>query len=177
MNDEEECMSVVTVKVDESEITLSSDSFIGSDWEQSKITFVKQFQVNGILAGFAGSAEEGSLLRIFSQNHAPKNASEESIIDFFVEFTDWAKKKDDHFKLDNQYLFIFKQKAYYCSGLYAREITDNWAIGAGQIHAKAALYLGHSAPRAVEVACELSPFCEKPINTTVIKRKKLAKED
>ena len=37
------------------------------------------------------------------------------------------------------------------------------AIGAGMSYALAALYLGHSAERAVETAIELSTMCEAPI--------------
>jgi hypothetical protein len=163
-------MSVVAVKINPGTIDLCSDSFIGGFFQQTKIEFVKSFQVNNLAVGGSGSAEELSLFKIFCQNHSPATDNEDGVIDFFVEFTEWTKKKDASFKLNNVYILIYRFKVFYVNGLYAREIFDHWAVGAGEIHAKAALYLGHSAYEAVHVACELSPWCEAPINTITIEK-------
>ncbi len=131
-------MSVVAVKINPDTIDLCSDSFIGGLYQQTKIEFVKSFQVNNMAVGGSGGAEELSLFKIF--------------------------------KLNNVYILIYRFKVFYVNGLYVREISDHWAVGAGEIHAKAALYLGHSAYEAVNVACELSPWCEAPINTITIEK-------
>ena len=143
------------MKINSDTIDLCSDSFIGGMYQQSKIEFVKSFQANEMTIGGAGNAQELSLLKIFCQNHTPTAASEDGIVNFFVEFTEWVKKKDNNFKLENVYIFIYQMKVFYVTGLYVREIADYWAIGAGTYHAQSALYLGHSAKEAVKVACEL----------------------
>ena len=39
------------------------------------------------------------------------------------------------------------------------------AIGAGEDYALASLHLGHTAKEAVETACELSVYCERPVKS------------
>ena len=73
-------------------------------------------------------------------------------------------------RLDNQYLIAYKDKAFYCSSGYVGEVTDYFAIGAGQNYARAALYLGHSPAEAVKVACALSCYVDEPIVTKSIPR-------
>lgn len=194
-------MSVVAVKINPDTIDLCSDSFIGDRSQQAKMLFAKSFQVNGITIGGAGSAEETSLLKIFCQNHSPAAVDEDDVIDFFVEFIEWKKKKiPSHLvryprrrggkpnpgvlsriwglirkqranaTLMNYYLLVYRGKVFDINDLYVREITTYWALGAGETYAKAALHLGHSAFEAVQVACELSPWCETPINTITIEK-------
>jgi len=194
-------VSIVAVKINPDTIDLCSDSFIGDRSQQAKLRFAKSFQVNGITIGGAGSAEETSLLKIFCQNHSPATMDEDGVLDFFVEFIEWIKKKipshlvrnlqrrsgkanrgvlsriwygiwkkSANATLTNAYLLIYHSKVFFIKDLYVREITMYWALGAGETYAKAALHLGHSAYEAVQVACELSPWCETPINTIQIKK-------
>jgi len=46
---------------------------------------------------------------------------------------------------------------------HVHKVNTYMAIGAGMSNAMAALYLGHSAEKAVETAIELSTQCEAPI--------------
>lgn len=162
-------MSVVAVKINKNKIELCSDSFVGGQYEQSKIAFVKSFQINGLTIGGVGTATEISLLKIFSENHTPKTSDEDSVINFFVEFSEWCKKKDVNFRVENDWILIYKNKVFFISGLWVREIKDYCSIGAGKFFSDAVLYLGNSAEEAVNVACELSPWCEKPINKFELK--------
>ena len=47
--------------------------------------------------------------------------------------------------------------------MLVREVEDFCAIGAGQVEANTALYLGHSPAKAVEVACTLNCFVCSPV--------------
>ncbi len=46
---------------------------------------------------------------------------------------------------------------------FITEVTTYEAIGVGTRYALSALCLGHSVEEAIEVACELSIYCEKPV--------------
>ena len=67
---------------------LCSASFLGGLYPQTKIEFVKSFQVNNMAIGGSGSAEELALFKIFCQNHSPATDNEDGVIDFSVEFTE-----------------------------------------------------------------------------------------
>ena len=53
----------------------------------------------------------------------------------------------------------------YCSGPYPMKIeSEKCAFGSGRDYAEAAMFLGHSAVVAVEVACNLDNGCGNGIN-------------
>ena len=84
------------------------------------------------------------------------------------EFSNWKKGKAEKSGLDNSYLIGFEGKVFSVNGWFIQEVITYEAIGAGMDYALAALYLEKSAEEAVKVACELSIFCEEPIQ--VIKK-------
>jgi ATP-dependent protease HslVU (ClpYQ) peptidase subunit len=68
---------------------------------------------------------------------------------------------------DAIFIVVHKGKAFFLGGYFVREINDYYAIGAGMDYALAALYLGASVEKAIKTACELSIFCEGPVNVIV----------
>jgi ATP-dependent protease HslVU (ClpYQ) peptidase subunit len=76
-------------------------------------------------------------------------------------------------KLENSaFLVAYKQKVFFIDNYFVQEINDYYAIGVGMDYALAALYLGASVKEAIEVACHLSIFCEKPVNVIEMKKQK-----
>jgi ATP-dependent protease HslVU (ClpYQ) peptidase subunit len=84
------------------------------------------------------------------------------------EFAEWKKKKSGNEKIENSYIVGFCDIAFYINGWLIEEVKTFEAIGAGMDFALAAMHMGHSAKEAVQTACELSVFCEQPIQ--VIKK-------
>lgn len=159
-------MSVVACKILPDGYEIASDSISVRFWTQSKgenTKFSKLFEVNDIVVGSVGYAEESSLLQMYCATRKPSNATEPAILEFFSEFSSWKKKKAEKSGLDNAYLIGYKGKVFSINGWFIQEVLKYEAIGAGMDFALAALYLDKSALDAVKVACELSIYCEEPI--------------
>ena len=125
--------------------------------------FSKLFEVNNIVVGCVGKAEESSLLQLYCTTRQPAAANESALLEFMSEFSNWKKDKVGKSDLDNAYLIGYKGKVFSIHGWFIEEVLKYEAIGAGLDFALAALYLDKSAHDAVKVACELSIFCEEPI--------------
>ena len=160
-------MSVVAVKVYDKEIIMSADSIIvHGDTDKTPVGRGKIFEVNGMLIGTSGYANEGIHMALFAENHTPLAMNDRELTKWMYEFSDWkAKEFGVEKKLENQYIIAYKDKCFYCSGGYIGEVNDFFAIGAGQYYASAALYLGHSPADAVRVAGALSGNVNEPIIT------------
>ena len=166
-------MSVVAVKVYDKEIIMSADSIIVHGDDKTPVGRGKIFEVNGMLIGTCGYASEGVHMALFAENHTPLTMDEREITKWMYEFVMWRAKEfgvDPKAEYFNSYLIAYKGKAFYCNAGYVGEVTDYFAIGAGQHYARAALYLGHSPSEAVKVACALSCYVDEPIVTKSIPR-------
>lgn len=157
-------MSIVVVKVLPEKIEIASDSITVRGWTQSRSTnsFSKLVKVNDLIIGSVGTAEEGALLQVFCSTRRPDQATELSIVNFLSEFANWKNTKTGVATITNEYIFIVDKHVFQIHGFFVEEIINFAAIGAGMDFALAALHLGHEAEKAVEVACELSVFCELP---------------
>lgn len=158
-------MSVVVGKVTEDKIIIGADSIRVSGWgTQEKDRRAKLFRENGMVVGTAGGCAEASMFQLFCHTHKPESPTEMAIVRYFSEFLTWSKQHSPSATVDNEYLIIFDLTLIYFSKFFARIVPEYYAIGAGQDFALSALYLGNSVEKAVEAACELSIFCEQPIN-------------
>ena len=160
-------MSVVTAKVHKDKIEFAADSIITSG-SFKRTNYNKLFEINGMIVGTSGYAEEGAFMRYYAETHKPASASEKDILKFFVEFQAW--KLDAGCTISdcgNTYLFYYDGHLFEVNQMHIEEVEDFAAIGAGRDYAYAALYLGHSAQEAVKVACELSCYVSEPIVTAV----------
>jgi ATP-dependent protease HslVU (ClpYQ) peptidase subunit len=157
-------MSVVAVKVTNKKITIGADSIIAFGWTQEKDKLAKLEEVNGMIIGSVGVAQEGALFRVFCRTRKPRAADVESIVDFMSDFQDWLKNKIDDSTIENGYILVFDKKVFNIEGFYVKEVTDYTAIGAGADFSLAALYLGNSVKDSIKAACHLSVYCEEPIN-------------
>ena len=168
-------MSVVALKMYDHEIEMSADSIIvcGSRKELYYGHHTKINQVNDMIIGTSGSCEESSLMWLYAKNHRPAAATERDVLDFVMEFADWKRSRTGNSSLENQYLLAFGGKAFHIQNYLVLEIDKFAAIGAGADYALAALYLDHSAPKAVKVACDLSCYVSEPIKTFTMKRESL----
>jgi ATP-dependent protease HslVU (ClpYQ) peptidase subunit len=163
-------MSIVAVKIYKNKIVIGADSFVGFGYgSQLKDRNVKIFQHNDMTVGCVGYASDCTLFRLFTQNRQPKTATEDDIVEFFVEFIDWCKKKDGSYKCESSFIIVFHKKAFYIdAGFYIKEIKKYYSMGAGQDMAQTALMLGKDVKESIAVACEMSCCCEKPINLFTI---------
>src|SRR5882762_1581094 len=158
-------MSCIAVKITSTSISMAADSIRVSGYTQSKDhSKSKLFQVNDISIGHSGLCSEGGLLYLYCATHKPSGSTELDIVNFFSDFTDWYRKKlgNGGIKLEGEFLIVFQGKVYYIIEFCIREVFNTYAIGAGRDFALAALSLGASPEKAVEVACDLSIYCEQP---------------
>lgn len=163
-------MSVVAVKVTNKKITIGADSIIAFGWTQEKDKLAKLEEVNGMIIGSVGVAQEGALFRVFCRTRKPRAADVESIVDFMSDFQDWSKNKIDDSTIENGYILVFDKKVFNIEGFYVKEVTDYTAIGAGMDFALAALYLGNSVEESIKAACHLSVYCEEPVNMFYVEK-------
>lgn len=157
-------MSVVAIKVTPTGIEIAADS-IAVRWITQQTKFVKLIQGDAVTIGGAGSAREIELMRLYAGNHKPAAATVEGILDFFGEFEGYCRDriKNDLYKVENLWLLAFGGKAFHFESWGVYEVMDYEAIGAGMDYALTALHLGKTAVEAVEVACDLSIYCERPV--------------
>ena len=161
-------MSVVACRITKSGYEISSDSIVVSGHTQTRgqtSSFVKLYETNGMVIGSVGLAEEGSLFRLFCETHRPSRSDEFAILELIAEFSEWKNKKLDNAGIENEYILGYEKNVFCISRWHVEKIKTYCAIGAGMDFALAALYLGHSARKAVETAIELSIYCESPIVT------------
>ncbi len=163
-------MSVVAVKVTKNKITIGADSILVSGWTQEKDKLAKLNEVNGMVIGDVGDAQEGALFLIFCKTRKPREASVEALVEFMSEFQDWLGKKIDVTTLENQYVIVLENKAFMIEGFFIKEVTDYTAIGAGMDFSLSALYLGNSVEESIKAACHLSVYCEEPVNIIEVKK-------
>lgn len=167
-------MSVVACKIHPSgDVTLAADSISVRGYTQRKNSSEeggKLFELNndsGAIGG-VGAVQELNLLRIFLDNYTivPKQEkpSERHILDMLNAFVRWLKDKyGAPATLSNAYIIALQGGVFATCGWEISRVAEFEAIGAGMDFALAALALGETAERAVEVATELSVFCEKPL--------------
>jgi ATP-dependent protease HslVU (ClpYQ) peptidase subunit len=163
-------MSVVAVKVKKNKIIIGADSILVSGWTQEKDKLAKLNQVNGMVIGDVGDAQEGALFLIFCKTRKPREASVDALVEFMSEFQDWLNNKIGESKLENQYVIVLEGKAFVMEGFFIKEVTDYTAIGAGMDFALSALYLGNSVEESIKAACHLSVYCEEPVNIIEIEK-------
>jgi ATP-dependent protease HslVU (ClpYQ) peptidase subunit len=159
-------MSVIACRISENGYEIASDSITVRRYTQTKgqtSDFSKLFEVNNMVIGGVGRSEEISLFRLFLLTHNSFNSTEQSLLELLSEFSDWKNKKIDNPELENHYLIGVYNNVFCVEGWHIEKITSYMAIGAGQEYALSALYLGHSAEKAIETAIELSMYCEYPV--------------
>ena len=159
-------MSIVAVRVTENGFEMSSDSITVRGVTQSRgnnSTFSKMFDINGVVIGSSGLAEEASLLKLFCKNRTPSESTEQGILEFISEFQDWKKKKTDSSNIESYFFIGYENSVFYVHGWHIEKIKTYQAIGAGMDFALASMYLGHSTEDAVKTAIELSVYCESPV--------------
>lgn len=156
-------MSVVAVKVDEEKIEVAADSICVRGWQSMRTDqMCKLMDINQMIIGGVGLAQDNSLMFRFAQTHRPESSAEKDILAFMVEFMAWRKTYTSS-ALENSYVLVFDNRAWRIDEMLICEVTNYDAIGVGQDFANAVMHLGHSAQEAVKVACELSCYVAEPI--------------
>ena len=89
--------------------------------------------------------------------------TEEGMLEFWNEFSEWKKKRTDQSSIENSYFIGVRGVVFYINHWLIASVSSYEAIGAGKDFALAALHLGHTAEEAVATAIELSIYCEAPI--------------
>lgn len=157
-------MSVIAVRVYDNKIKIAADSIVITGYsKRTDTSFAKLFEENGMIIGGCGLAQDNSLMQRFAETHKPLDATEKEVLQFIIEFSKWKSDISGDSQIDNDYIMVYKNKAFVIVSMFVIEVNNYYAIGAGSDFANAAMYLGHSPKKAVETACELSCYVAKPI--------------
>lgn len=121
----------------------------------------KIFIENGMLIGCSGYVSESNLMKLFAKNHKPKSATQDSLMEFLLEFRDYIAKKtgDDNYELYNHIIIVVEGKIFTCFGIDVEEKKEFWAVGSGMFLALAAMHLGKDTEDAVDVAKTFDLYC------------------
>ena len=160
-------MSVVAVRKEKNKIMIGADSIRISGWgTQEKDKLAKLFRIGkDTVLGAVGHAAVNALYREYLENHLPKTNDEYGWTMLMRDFADYLSNLKSAPKFeDSLFIVVYHKKVFLLAGYFVREIRDYYAIGAGADYALSALYLGAGVKKAVETACELSIFCEPPVN-------------
>ena len=157
-------MSVVAARVYKDKIIMAADSIIVRGWsKRTDHDIVKINEINGMIVGGTGYAQELSLMWQYMATHKPASATEKDVLSFIVEFSQWKRNLIGNGSVDNTYLMAYDGHLFQIEEMLVYEVSGHSAVGAGQDFANAVLYLGNSPRDAVKVACELSCFVAEPI--------------
>ncbi len=162
-------MSVVAVKVEETKITVASDSMIIRG-DSKVFNFKKLQKFDNLVIGAVGYAEEIQLLFEYAQKYKPSTTTISSLMNYMKSFSQFKKDYTDDGRIENTYIIVFKGHVFEVEGFFVQEVDEYAAIGQGEPYANAALYLDHSAVEAVKAACNFSCSVGEPILVEEIKR-------
>lgn len=161
-------MTVIAVRKTKSSIHLACDNQItyGDRYkktdakDQMYSMKSKLFQVNDLTVGAAGMVQGACLFEHFCGTRKPASSEERDILQFMVEFSEWARTKDTTYTVqDSHFILIFENKVFEIQGLLVRQVEEFDAIGSGSFLALSALYFGKTVEQAVEVAKQFDLFC------------------
>jgi hypothetical protein len=157
-------MSVVAARVYKDKIVMAADSIVVRGWsKRTDHDIVKINEINGMIVGSTGYAQELSLMWQYMTTHKPAAATEKDVLAFVVEFSRWKRELIGNGSVDNTYLMAYDGHLFQIEDMLVYEVSEWSAVGAGEDFANAVLYLGNSPRDAVKVACELSCFVAEPI--------------
>lgn len=157
-------MSVVAARVYKDKIVMAADSIVVRGWsKRTDHDIVKINEINGMIVGSTGYAQELSLMWQYMTTHKPAIATEKDVLAFVVEFSRWKRELIGNGSVDNTYLMAYDGHLFQIQDMLVYEVSEWSAVGAGEDFANAVLYLGNSPRDAVKVACELSCFVAEPI--------------
>lgn len=148
-------MSLVCAKIDNNTISIAADSIIVKDGLK-RSNFKKLLNINNMIIGGCGTAEELSLFFEFVKDHKPLEPTIRGIHDFLLEFSKILSTYIDDSTIKNSYIIVYEDHVFEVEGMFVQEVFDYVAIGDGEDFALTALYLGHSVEEAVKVA---AAFC------------------
>lgn len=174
-------MSVIAVRKTGKSIEISGDGqttwgknkFPKSNYSDKQVKcFGKIFQVNGTTFGCAGSVSDIGLLQVFCKTHRPKEMDRDSILEWLIEFKEWANiKAKVSFNDISVHGIIIRDEKVFCfyDHMDVVEVNDFDAVGSGMWLAIGAMELGASAEKAVGVAIKYDLYCGGNTTKLVIK--------
>lgn len=174
-------MSVIAVKVKGRRIEIATDNQTtwGSNKSQKYVHNDNQvksqgkiFQVNGMTIGCAGTVAHINLLQIFCKTHRPKEMERDSVLDWFIEFKEWAQEKAKiNFNDISIHGIVIFEGSVFCfyDFMDVQKVTDFDAVGSGSWLAIGAMELGASASDAVKVAIKYDLYCGGGVSEIVLK--------
>lgn len=174
-------MSCIAARISKNKIEIAGDNQTswGSYMKYPKKTvndrdvkeFGKLWQVDDFTFGCAGSCSHIGLLQIFVKTHRPKEMNRDSVLDWLLEFKDWAlaKAKVPFNDVSVHGIIIYDRVAFtFFDHLEVYPILTFDAVGSGMNLAIGAMELGATAKRAVGIAVKYDPFCSGKVSSIII---------
>lgn len=168
-------MTTIAGFVDTKKVVIVADSRVsqGDMRVDQTVTSPKIFEGVDTIIASAGLLSEASLFSLFARDHSIGPAGGElRILEWLLEFSEWKDMKTKNEKIENGYLIGHQSGLYKVLELSVFPIKKYAAIGCGVYYALTALHLGKTVFEAVEIACDLDAFTDRPISSLSIKLKK-----
>ena len=165
-------MTVIAAKFseDKKKIVIGSDSqttrggqkFTPEDSTQVKSKVLKLD--NNYAIACAGLVSEISLFQRYCKRTKPKDATEDAIFDFMVDFKDWITNKNNKFEFTSTYIIAYKGKLFnVIYGYQVHEHLDYATGGSGQQCVNVAFALNQDVKTGIEMAIKHDLYCSGEI--------------
>lgn len=173
-------MTCIAVKIGKKKIEIAADN--QSSWGYNKMpkrdvsdkqtkAVGKLFQINGMTFGCAGSTADIGLLRLFAKTTKPKEMEKDFILEWFLQFRDWAVKKAAiaYNDISIHGIIINEGKVFaFFDFLDCVEVKTFDAVGSGMWLAIGAMECGADVEQAVKVAVKYDLFCGGDVNKLTV---------
>lgn len=156
-------MSVIAAKVYDNYIEICADSIIMNEDGTKRTNFAKLRNINNMIVGGCGDAEELCLFFNYVETYAVPEATETSILDYMNRFSSFKLSYTNESELRNIYVIAVEGHLFEVDNKFVQEVYDITACGRGMPYALTALHLGHSAEEAVSVTCDLCCYTSGPV--------------
>lgn len=163
-------MSVIAAKVYDNYIEICADSIIMNNEGTKRTNFAKLRNINNMIVGGCGDAEELCLFFNYVETYAVPEATEADILDYMNRFSSFKKNYTDDLELQNVYVIAVGGHLFEVDNKFVQEVNTITACGRGMPYALTALHLGHSAEEAISVTCDLCCYTSRPVVRYTISR-------
>ena len=110
-------MTVIACRILDKGFEISSDSITmryGTQFKGDNVFISKLYEINGMVIGVAGYADDCGLMRLFAETRNPSSSNEYAFLEFMSDFSDWKKKKTDDSKIKSTFLnWLFRKTFLY----------------------------------------------------------------
>ena len=174
-------MSVVVVKITDTEIQFAADSQAtrGNIVVPCSFTKIKRIG-NNVVCG-VGDMGWVKQIQVYAEfiNNLPLNPRIDNMYEWVFAFYKWQEQNKTPLPEDPYatYLVSSGVEVFHIEYGTVTEVKDYFAIGAGCDIAMTALRLGVDVVTSVDLCCQLNPYCCSPVETITLRKEDVCEKE